>query len=57
MKKEWLELYNKLKDNKVGYTMLSINENDNNFLDIKLSRTEKIIGLTGKGTLVLSNNQ
>lgn len=53
LKKEWLELYNKLKDNKVGYTMLSINENDNNFLDIKLSRTEKIIGLTGKGTLVL----
>ena len=53
LKKEWLELYNKLKDNKVGYTMLSINENDNNFLDIKLSRTEKIIGLTGKGTLIL----
>jgi hypothetical protein len=54
LKTEWLSIYNKETKNQItGTLLISIDENDNNFLDIKLSKTEKIIGITGKGTLIL----
>lgn len=52
LKAEWLSIYNKETKNQItGTLLISIDEND--FLDIKLSKTEKIIGITGKGTLIL----
>ena len=52
LKTEWLSIYNKETKNQItGTLLISIDEND--FLDIKLSKTEKIIGITGKGTLIL----
>lgn len=52
LKTEWLSIYNKeTKDQITGTLLITIKEND--FLDIKLSKTEKIIGITGKGTLIL----
>ena len=52
LKKEWLSIYNKETKNQItGTLLITIKEND--FLDIKLSKTEKIIGITGKGTLIL----
>jgi len=54
LKTEWLSIYNKeIKNQITGTLLISIDENDNNFLDIKLSKTEKIIGISGKGTLIL----
>lgn len=52
LKKEWLSIYNKEIKNQITGTLL-ITIKENNFLDIKLSKTEKIIGITGKGTLIL----
>ena len=55
LKTEWLSIYNKETKNQItGTLLISIDEND--FLDIKLSKTEKIIGITGKGTLILRNS-
>jgi len=52
LKTEWLSIYNKeIKNQITGTLLISIDAND--FLDIKLSKTEKIIGITGKGTLIL----
>jgi hypothetical protein len=52
LKTEWLSIYNKETKNQItGTLLISIDAND--FLDIKLSKTEKIIGITGKGTLIL----
>lgn len=52
LKKEWLSIYNKeIKNQITGTLLITIKEND--FLDIKLSKTEKIIGISGKGTLIL----
>lgn len=52
LKTEWLSIYNKETKNQItGTLLISIDKND--FLDIKLSKTEKIIGITGKGTLIL----
>ena len=52
LKKEWLSIYNKETKNQITGTLL-INIKENAFLDIKLSKTEKIIGISGKGTLIL----
>ena len=52
LKTEWLSIYNKETKNQITETLL-ITIKENNFLDIKLSKTEKIIGITGKGTLIL----
>ena len=57
LKDEWYDLYHKLKrkypENVLLNTPLTINENVNNILNVRLSRTEKVIGLTGKGTFIL----
>ena len=57
LKDEWYDLYHKLKrkykENVLLDTPLTINENINNILNVRLSRTEKVIGLTGKGTFIL----
>jgi len=52
LKKEWLSIYNKEIKNQITGTLL-ITIKENNFLDIKLSKTERIIGIRGKGTLIL----
>ena len=54
LKKEWFEMYNELVKKPITEILLiKIDENINNFLDIKLSKTEKTIGINGKGTLLL----
>ena len=57
LKDAWYDVYHKLKrkytENVLLNTPLTINENVNNILNVRLSRTEKVIGLTGKGTFIL----
>jgi hypothetical protein len=54
LKLAWLEIYNELiKKEITDILLIKINENINNLLDIKFSKTEKTIGIGGKGTLIL----
>ena len=48
LKEEWKSIY-------TNNTCLSLDiiNHGNNFLDIKISKTLKIIGITGNGTLIL----
>ena len=50
LKEEWKLIYNK---NNSQLPSLNIINNTNNFFDIKLSKTKKIVGLSGNGTLIL----
>ena len=49
LKDIWKELYNK----NINTNQFSINENEGNILDIRISETEKIFGLTGKGMFIV----
>ena len=56
LKTIWYELYNIAETKeliKFSTTNNILKENDSNLLDIKFSKTEKIIGINGKGTFVL----
>jgi len=50
LKEEWKLIYNK---NNSQFPSLNIINNTNNFLDVKISKTQKIVGITGNGTLIL----
>jgi hypothetical protein len=52
LKTEWIEIFTNIIKTPITDTLL-ISIDQNNFLDIKLSKTEKIIGISGKGTLIL----
>ena len=48
LKEDWKTIYNNS-----NCLSLDIINYDNNFLDIKISKTQKIVGITGNGTIIL----
>jgi len=51
LKDIWKELYRNHKN--IDTNQFRINEHEGNILDIRISETEKVVGLTGKGIFIL----